>query len=72
MSFEPNTELFDVVGTGYVAERHAEERHRHLLDTEKNAVGGALAWLAFYALAVVVVVTANLQKAASIVVASAN
>jgi hypothetical protein len=31
-----------------------------------------LAWLAFDALAVVVVVTANLQKAASIVVASAN
>ena len=73
MSREPNKELFfNVVGTGYVAERHAEEKHRHLLQSDTNAVGGAMAWLAFYALAIVVVVTANLQKAASIVVASVN
>ena len=51
MSFETNAQLFDVVGTGYVAEHHAEEKYRHLLEAEKNAVGGAMAWLAFYAIA---------------------
>jgi hypothetical protein len=69
MSFESNTQHFDVVGSGYVAEQHAEEKHRHLIEAEKNAVGGAFAWLAFYAIAVVVVVV---HKAANIVVATAN
>ena len=47
MSFETNTQNFDVVGSGYVAERHADEKHRYLLESERNAVGGAMAWLAF-------------------------
>ena len=72
MSFETNAQLFDVVGTGYVAEHHAEEKYRHLLQAEKNAVGGAMAWLAFYAIAVVVVVINSFHKAADVVVAAAN
>ena len=72
MSFESNTQYFDVVGSGYVAEQHAEEKHRHLIEAEKNAVGGAFAWLAFYAIAVVVVVISNFHKVVDIVVAAAN
>ena len=36
MSFESNTQHFDVVGSGYVAEQHAEEKHRHLIEAEKK------------------------------------
>ena len=71
MSFETNTQHFDVVGSGYVTEHHADEKHRYLFE-EKNAVGGAMAWLAFYSTAVVVVVISNFHKAANIVVAAAN
>ena len=63
---------FDVVGPGYIAEHHAHEKHRYLIKAEKNAVGGAFAWLAFYAIAVVVVVVSNFHKAANVVVATAN
>ena len=70
--FKSNTQHFDVVGSGYVAEQHAEEKHRHLIEDEKNAVGGAFAWLAFYAIAVVVVVVSNFHKVVDIVVAAAN
>ena len=62
MSFETNAQLFDVVGTSYVAEHHAEEKYRHLLQAEKSAVGGAMAWLAFYAIAIVVVVINQLPQ----------
>lgn len=72
MSFEINTQHFDVVGPGFVQEHHANEQQRHLIDTGKNAVGGAWAWLAFYAVAVIVVATTNVNKAAEFVVASAN
>ncbi len=72
MSFEFNTQHFDVVGSGYVTEHHAEEKHRHLIEAEKNAVGGAFAWLAFYAIAVVVVVFSNFHKVVDLVVAAAN
>ena len=72
MSFETNTPHFDVVGSGYVAEHHTDEKHRHLIEAEKNAVGSATAWLAFYATAVVVVVIVNFHKVANIVLAGAN
>jgi hypothetical protein len=72
MSFEINTQHFDVIGPGFVQEHHADERHRHLIEAEKNAVGGASAWLAFYATAVAIVVISNFNKAAEFVVASAN
>ena len=36
MSFETSTQHFDVVGSGYVAEHHAEERHRHLIEQRKT------------------------------------
>jgi hypothetical protein len=72
MSLETNTKYFDVFGCGYVSEHHADERRRHLMGSEKNAVGGAMAWLAFYAIALVVVVIANFQKAGDIVVTAAN
>ena len=72
MSLESNTKYFDVIGCGYVSEHHAGEKHRHLLGSEKNAVGGAMAWLAFYTIAVVVVVISNFHKVADIVVAAAN
>ena len=72
MSFETGTQHFDVVGSGYIAEQHLEEKHRQLIEAEKNAVGGALAWLAFYAIAVVVVVVSNFHKAANVVVATTN
>jgi hypothetical protein len=55
-----------------VAEHHDDEKHRHLIDAEHNAVGGAFAWLGFYATAVVVIVINNFHKAADIVVAAAN
>ena len=72
MSFEANTQHFDVVGSGYIAEHHAHKKHRYLIKAEKNAVGGAFAWLAFYAIAVVVVVINNFHKVVDIVVAAAN
>ena len=70
MSFETNAQLFDVVGTGYVAEHHAEEKYRHLLEAEKNAFGGAMAWLAFYTTAIVATVISNFHKVADIVTAA--
>ena len=72
MSFETSTQHFDVVGSGYIAEHHAEEKHRHLIEAEKNAVGGAFAWLAFYAIAVVVALFSNFHKVVDIVVAAAK
>jgi hypothetical protein len=72
MSFETNTQHFDVVGSGYVAEHHDDEKHRHLIEAETNAVGSAMAWLAFYTTAVVVVVISNFHKVANIVLAGAN
>jgi energy-converting hydrogenase Eha subunit E len=45
------------------------ERH---LDSEKNAVGGAMVWLAFYAMAAVIGVISNSHHAANIVIAAAN
>ena len=72
MSFEAKTQHFDVVGPGYIAEHHAHEKHRYLIKAEKNAVGGAFAWLAFYAIAVVVVVVSNFHKVVDVVVAAAN
>jgi hypothetical protein len=39
-------------------------------DYQSQAIGGAIAWLAFYAMAVVVVVVSN--RAADIVVAAVN
>ena len=72
MSLEPNSQYFDVIGSGYVAEHHADEKHRHLIEAEKNVVGGAMAWLAFYAAAVAVVVSSNFQKVSDIGVAAAN
>ena len=70
--FESNTQRFDVVGPGYVTEHHAEEKHRHLIEAEKNAVGGAFAWLVFYAIAVVVIVFSNFHNVADLVMATAN
>jgi hypothetical protein len=72
MSFETNTQHFDVVGPGYVQEHHADETRRHLIEAEKNAVGGAMTWLAFYMIAVVVIVVSSFQKAAAPVVAATN
>ena len=72
MSFETNTQNFDVIGPGFIQEHHADEQHRYLIEAEKNAVGGAMAWLAFYTIAVVVVVISNFHKVADIVVAAAN
>ena len=72
MSFETNTKNFDVIAPGYVPERHADEVNRYLLQMEKNAIGGAVAWLAFYAMAIVVVVASNFQQVADIVVAAVN
>jgi hypothetical protein len=72
VSFETSTQHFDVVGSGYVAE-HTDEKHRHLIEAEKNAVGSATAWLAFYTTAVVVVVViTNFHKVANIGLAGAN
>ena len=67
MSLDPNTH-FDVVGAGYVSERHDDDNRRYL--SEQGAVGGAMAWLAFYAMATVVTVVSNFHKASGIVVAS--
>jgi hypothetical protein len=39
---------------------------------EKNAVGGAMAWLAFYAMAAVIGVLSNAHRAADILVAALN
>lgn len=57
-----NTEHFDVVGAGYVAEQHADEKHQNLLASGDNAIGGAFAWLAFYVTAAVVVIVSNFSK----------
>ena len=58
MSLKLNTQH---VNGGDVADRQAN-----------YAVGGAMAWLAFYAMAAVIGVMSNFHKAADIVVAAAN
>ena len=62
-----DTKIFDVVGSGYVSEHHADERQRTILESERRAKGGAIVWLAFYAIAIVVVVVTNFQKTAEVV-----
>jgi hypothetical protein len=72
MSLElQNTKLFDVVGSGYVPEQHADVKRRYLT-TEKKAVGGAIAWLTFYVIAIVTAVVANYEKVAGFVVAATH
>lgn len=66
-----NIKLFDVVGSGYVSEQHADVKRRYLT-TEKKAVGGAIVWLTFYVIAIVTAVVANYQKVAGFVVAATN
>lgn len=72
MTQKNSTQHFNVVGSGYVSEHHADARHQHLLGSEQNAVGGAMAWLAFYVIAIVVVVVSNFTTASDIVVAASN
>ena len=66
MSLDPNTQ-FDVVGAGYVPEHHDDGHHRYLADTEQGTIGVAIAWLMFYAMAVVVTVVGSFQKTTNIV-----
>lgn len=66
MSFKLDTQHLDC---GDVSEHHADDKHSHQLGSENNAVGGAMAWLAFYAMAAVIGVFSNFHKAADIVVA---
>ena len=72
MSLEPHTKSSDVAGDGDALEHYAGERYRHPPGSEKQAVGGAMAWLAFYAIALLIVVFTNSQKVADFVVAGAN
>ena len=72
MSFETQTQHFDVIGPGYIPERHIDEKHRHLSEMDGNVVGGAMAWLAFYSVAVVAVIAGHFHKAAGTVVAAVN
>ena len=67
MSFKLSTQHLDC---GDVSDHGASAKH--LLDSGKNAVGGAMAWLAFYAMAAVIGVFSNFQNAANIVIAAAN
>lgn len=67
MSFKLSTQHLDC---GDVSDHDASEKR--LLDSEKNAVGSAMAWLAFYAMAAVIGVISNFHNAANIVIAAAN
>ena len=63
-------QYFNVVGPGYVSEHHTDAKESHLAKLERNAIGVATTWLAFYAIAVVAILIANFQKVASFVIAS--
>jgi len=69
MSLDPNTH-FDVVGAGYVPEHHDSGNQRYLSEAAPSVIGGAMAWLGFYAMATLVVVGGGFQKASSFMVAS--
>jgi hypothetical protein len=58
---------FNVVGAGYVAEHRDDNHQRHLSDLDQRTIGPAVAWLAFYAIAAVVVVVSNFQETARLV-----
>lgn len=60
MAFQIHTEHID---GGHVSTDHSGDAH------SRNAVGGAMAWLAFYATAAVIAIYGNFEKAADIVVA---
>jgi hypothetical protein len=68
MTQDPNIR-FDVIGAGYVSEHHSDGTHSHLPQTD-GAAGIASVWLAFYAIAAVVVVVSNLHAVAGFVVAA--
>lgn len=71
MSLEPhNTKPFDVVGPGYVPEKHADDKYRYLLTPENKAIGGMFVWLTFYVIAVVAVLVTNFDTVADVVVAA--
>ena len=72
MSFERNFQDFNVIGTGTIREGHADDRHHNLGAAEQRAVGSAISWLAFYAIAALVVVSTSLSKTAPIALASSN
>ena len=61
---------FNVVGPGYVSKNHTDAKESNLAKLERNAIGVATTWLAFYAIAVVAILIANFQKVASFVIAS--
>lgn len=65
-------QTFDVVGCGYVAEQHDETRQCEVLGSDDKPVDGTMAWLAFYAIALVTVVVTNGAMAPAIMLASAN
>jgi hypothetical protein len=66
MTSEQNMQYYDVVGPGYVPEHHADQRHHFLATDEWNALSGAIAWLVFYVIAVVVALASNIKKAATL------
>ena len=47
-----------------------EEKHRHLIEPRRTQSAAPSLWLAFYAIAVVVVVVSNFHKIVDIVVAA--
>jgi hypothetical protein len=72
MSLHHDSRYFDVIGTGFVHEDHADETYRHLIDDENGATGSAWVWLGFYVMAVLGVVGANATHVAPVVLASAK
>lgn len=66
------TTQFDVVGAGYISEHHADDQYRHRLAVDHKATGGAVAWLLFYTIAIVVVALSNTQNTATTVLAAIN
>lgn len=74
MSLHREHQYFDVIGSGFVHERHADEcRHRIGDRDDEGASSSVLGWLAFYVLTALVVASSNeAANTAAVVLASAQ
>ena len=69
MRLANQSELQTAFGGGFVHEQHRERTQQNLPPTESRAIGVAMVWLAFFALAVVSVGVKTFGKVVDVVVA---
>lgn len=63
---------FNVIGMGFVQERHADGSCQHLVEVDRALFGFAMRWAAFYVLAAAVVIATHVPTTTKIILTAAN